>query len=44
MAFGGWKGEFVTVIGGGTSSLDGAKQVSNVTIIRDKLRCFLGQD
>jgi len=42
MALGGRRGEWVMVIGGGTSSLDGVQQVSNVTIIRDKLRCFLG--
>jgi len=44
MAFGGWIGELVVVIGCGMTCLDGAKQVSNVTRIRDKLRCFLGQD
>ena len=44
MAVGGRKGELVAVIGGGTSSLDGTQQVSNVTRIRDKLRCILGQD
>ena len=30
MAFGGWKGEWVVVIGSGTNRLDGAKLVSNV--------------
>jgi len=44
MALGGRKGELVMVIGSGTSPLDGAKQVSNVTRIRDKLQYFLGQD
>ena len=44
MAFGGWKDELVMAIGGRTSSLDGVQQVSNVTRIRDKLRCILGQD
>ena len=36
MAFGGRKGELVAVIGCGTNRLDNAKQVSNVTRIRDK--------
>ena len=40
MAFGGKKGELVAVIGCGMNRPDGAKQVSNVTWIRNKLRCF----
>ena len=44
MVLGDRKGELVMVIGSGTSSLDGVQQVSNVTRIRDKLRCILGQD
>jgi len=36
MAFGGWKGELLAVIGCGTNRLDGAKLVSNVTRIEDK--------
>ena len=44
MAFGGRKGELVAVIGCGTTRLDSAKLVSNVTWIRDKIRCFLEQD
>ena len=41
MALGGRKGELVAVIGCGTNRLDGAKLVSNVTRIRDKIRYFL---
>ena len=44
MAFGGRKGELVAVIGCGMDRLDHAKLVSKVTQIRDKIRCFLGQD
>ena len=44
MAFGGRKGELVAVIGCGMNHLDSAKLVSNVTWIRDKIRCFLEQD
>jgi len=44
MALGGGKGEVVAVIGWGTTRLDRAKLVSNVTWIRDKIRCFLEQD
>ena len=44
MAFGGSKGELVAVIGCGMNRLDRAKLVSNVTWIRDKIRCFLKQD
>ena len=36
MTFGGRKGELVAVIGCGMSGLDSAKQISNVTRIRDK--------
>ena len=36
MAFGGRKGELLVVIGYGMNSLAGAKQVSNVTRMRDK--------
>ena len=36
MAFGGWKGELLAVIGCGTNRLDSAKQVSNVTRIEGK--------
>ena len=42
MVLGDRKGELVMVIGGRTSSLDGVQQVSNITRIRDKLRCFRG--
>jgi len=41
---GGRKGELVAAIGCGTNRLDSAERVSNATWIRDKLRCFLGQD
>ena len=44
MAFGGRKGELVSVIGCGMKRLDGAKIVSNIKRIRDKIRCFLEQD
>ena len=44
MAFGGWKGELLVVIGCGTSRLDYAKLVSNVTWIQDKTQCFREQD
>ena len=44
MALGGRKGEQVAVIGCGMNRLDGAKLVSNVTRIRDKIRYFLEQD
>ena len=44
MAFGGKEGELVAVIGCGMNRLDRAKLVSNVTWIRDKIRCFLKQD
>ena len=44
MAFGGRKGELMAVIDCGINRLDGAKLVSNVTRIRDKIRCFLEQD
>ena len=44
MAFEARKGELVAVIGCGTSHLDRAKLVSNVTCIRDYLRGFLEQE
>ena len=44
MALGGRKGALVAVIGCGTNRLDGAKPVSNVTWIRDKIRFFVEQD
>ena len=36
MAFGGWKGEQLVVIGDGMNGLDSGKLVSNVTRVRDK--------
>ena len=36
MAFGGWKGEQLVVIGCGMNGLDSTKLVSNVTWVRDK--------
>ena len=44
MAFGRRKDELEAAIGCGMNRLDGAKLVSNVTRIRDKLRYFLEQD
>ena len=44
MAFRGRKGELVAVIGSVMTHLDSGKLVSNVTWIRDKIRCFLEQD
>jgi len=44
MAFGGKKGELVSVIGCEMKRLDSAKIVSNVTWIRDKIRYLLEQD
>ena len=44
MAFGGWKGELIVVIGCGMNCLDSAELTSNVMRIRCNTRCFFELD